>query len=124
MIDSLQVYYGKAIRGNTDSISKMKNTVMTIWNHCRSTDKKPFHCLCPICEDSWCGFQRDVALGTNNYQHTHPLPEAVAQAIKSIFDALSSDALLDACLHGGTQNQNELFNGMIWQRAPKVRTQV
>ncbi len=98
----------------------MKNAVMAIWNHCRSTDEKPFHDLCPIGEDSWCRFQRDVALGTNSYQHTHPLPEAVEQAIQSIFDALSSDALLDACLHGGTQNQNESFNGMIWQRAPKV----
>ena len=24
-----------------------------------------------------------------------------------------------SCLHGKTQNQNESFNGMIWQRIPK-----
>ena len=25
------------------------------------------------------------------------------------------------CLHGKTQNQNESFNGMIWNRVPKSR---
>ena len=27
----------------------------------------------------------------------------------------AEDALLEKCLHGKTQNQNESFNGMIWQ---------
>ena len=120
VIDSLQVYYGKAIRENAESISKMKDAVMAIWNHCRSTDENPFHHLCPTGEESWCGFQRDAALGTNSYHHSHPLPSAIAEVVRGIFDALSSDILLDACLHGGTQNQNESFNGMIWQRAPKI----
>ena len=93
---------------------------MAIWNHSRSTDENPFHHLCPTGEESWCGFQRDAALGTNSYHHSHPLPSAVAEVVRGIFDALSSDTLLDACLHGGTPNQNESFNGMIWQRAPKI----
>ena len=32
---------------------------------------------------------------------------------------LSDDALLEKCLHGKTQNQNESLNGMVWQRIPK-----
>ncbi|CAH3046832.1 unnamed protein product, partial [Porites lobata] len=31
----------------------------------------------------------------------------------------SNDSLLEKCLHGKTQNQNESLNGMIWQRVPK-----
>ena len=28
--------------------------------------------------------------------------------------------MLDKCLHGKTQNANESFNGMIWNRLPKA----
>ena len=48
------------------------------------------------------------------------MPAAVADEIKCVFDALSKESLLVSCLHGGTQNQNESFNGLIWQRAPKI----
>ena len=37
----------------------------------------------------------------------------------SIFLELPDDSLLQKCLHGKTQNQNESFNGVIWQRVPK-----
>ena len=36
--------------------------------------------------------------------------------IKPIFEDLSKDELLQRCLHGRTQNANESFNGMIWER--------
>ena len=120
LIDSLQVYYGKAIRSNLHSIEEMEKAIMAIWHHICSTDDSPQHHLCPKGTDSWCGFQRDVANKTNLYQHDHPLPVAVAEKIKDVFHALSEESLLSACLHGGTQNQNESFNGLIWQRAPKV----
>jgi len=29
------------------------------------------------------------------------------------------DQLLSRCFHGGTQNQNEAINALIWQRATK-----
>ena len=35
------------------------------------------------------------------------------------FEALSEERLLFKCLQGGTQNQNEAINGLIWQRATK-----
>lgn len=120
LIDSLPVYYGKAIRENSHSLPEMKNAAMAIWNHTRSTDEEPHHDLCPTGEDSWCGFQRNMAKGTNAYQHKNPLPAAVADKIKDVFEALSDDKLLSACLHGLTQNQNECFNGLIWQRALKT----
>lgn len=119
VIDNLQVYYGKAIRNNTHSIEDMKNAIMATWNHIRSTDENPCHDLCPSGKDSWCGFQRDTANGTSNYNHQNPLPEAVSDEIYPTFIALSKTDLLKSCLHGGTQNQNEAFNALIWQRATK-----
>ena len=39
--------------------------------------------------------------------------------MKKILISLTSDELLGKCLHGKTQNQNESFNAMIWNRIPK-----
>ena len=65
-IDKLQVYYGRAIRNNTHNTEDMENAVMAIWHHSQSTDDSPDHGLCPEGEDSWCGDQRDQAMGTTN----------------------------------------------------------
>lgn len=118
-IDKLQVYYGNAIRDNSHNIQAMQNAVMAIWHHTKSTDESPDHGLCPAGENSWCGFQRDFAKGTSDYKHSHSLPKAVANAILPTFQSLSDKDLLVRCLHGGTQNQNEAFNALIWQRATK-----
>ena len=39
--------------------------------------------------------------------------------MKPIFERLRQDTLLERCLDGKTQNQNETFNAMIWARVPK-----
>ena len=41
--------------------------------------------------------------------------------LKTIFEELSSEKLLQKCVHGLTQNQNESFNDTIWKRIPKTR---
>ena len=33
--------------------------------------------------------------------------------------SLSDDNLLQKCLHGKTQNNNESLNGLLWKRCPK-----
>jgi len=38
---------------------------------------------------------------------------------KPIFNDLSKDSLLEKCVDGLTQNQNECFNGYVWKRIPK-----
>ena len=113
-IDDFQVYYGKAIRNNTHDIQDMQNALLAIWHHSQSTNDSPDHEFCPSGEDSWCGYQRDAALGTSDHEHSHPLPRAVADVIYPIFDDLSDRDLLRRCLHGGTQNQNEAINALIW----------
>ena len=119
VIDKLQVYYGKAIRQNTHSVDAMQTAIMAIWHHSKSTEDNRDHDLCPEGENSWCGFQRDAAKGTSDYIHKDPIPEAVANAILPTFEAPSEEGLLMKCLHGGTQNQNEAINALIWQRATK-----
>lgn len=39
--------------------------------------------------------------------------------VKPVFQRLSEDSLLEKCLHGKTQNQNESLNGMIWEHVTK-----
>ena len=57
-IDKLQVYYGKDIRENTHDVNAMRQAVMAIWHHTKSTDEDPDHDLCPPGADSWCGSKR------------------------------------------------------------------
>ena len=48
------------------------------------------------------------------------LPHNNISLVKPIYCRLSNNALLSKCLDDGkTQNQNESFNGMIWNRLPK-----
>ena len=113
-IDSLQVYYGKAIRENNSSVDDMRKAIWAIYFHKLSTDDNPTHGLCP--KDGWCKYNVDK----DNYKHKHGLPEAVMLAMKNIFKSLSDRDLLKRCLHGKTQNNNESFNNMVWLRCPKT----
>lgn len=72
----------------------MQNAVMAIWHHNKSTNENPEHELCPEGENSWCGFQRDIAKGTSDYVHRESTPEAVANATLPTFEALSEENLL------------------------------
>ena len=40
--------------------------------------------------------------------------------VKLIYLDLINPDELKKCLHGKTQNQNESFNAMIWERVPKI----
>ena len=66
---------------------------------------------------SWCKFQQDISNKTT-YTSGPGLPEDIIKHVKPILADLSSYALLEKCLHGLTQNQNESFNGTIWNRIP------
>ena len=48
------------------------------------------------------------------------LPSNVIQVVKPIYLDLVKPEELKKCLHGKTQNQNESFNSMIWECAPKI----
>jgi len=54
LIDELTIYYGLAIRRNTESVEKMRNEIWATLFHKISTDEKPQHEKCPAGADSWC----------------------------------------------------------------------
>lgn len=132
MIDKLTIYYGLAIRRNPDSSQKMYNNIWATYFHYASTDKHPQHEKCPVGSDSWCEWQKALAAlpetssgkkKQNNipaFVHSYkPLPDDVLTAIKPIYKDLSKEELLQRCLGGFTQNNNESYNQLIWKISPK-----
>lgn len=118
VIDSFQVYYGKAIRDNLDDVEKMRTAVWATYFHKLSSDDKPQHSLCPKGETSWCKYQKSLITG-EKYTHKNSVPEAVMSTIKPIFQDLTDKNLLEKCTHGRTQNPNEALNNVIWTRISK-----
>lgn len=54
-----------------------------------------------------------------SYEHKPAFREDVFEAIKPIYEELSSDELFSRCLGGFIQNSNESFNATVWSIAPK-----
>ncbi|GFU70987.1 uncharacterized protein TNCV_3350101 [Trichonephila clavipes] len=117
-VDSIQHYYGLAIRKNLSSVEDMKRAIWAIYFHKLSTEDNPQHALCPLGEDSWCGYNRSIVTG-EFYIHKHSLPESILLKVKKVFRDLTEKDLLKKCLHGRTQNPNESFK-CIWERIPKT----
>lgn len=118
IIDKLQNYYGLAIRRNVGSLEDMRKAVWATYFHLASTDTNPSHGLCPKDADTWCKFNK-AQLSGEPYVHKEHLPASVLEAVKPIYQQLANPELLAKCLHGKTQNPNESFNNVVWERAPK-----
>ncbi|ELU04515.1 hypothetical protein CAPTEDRAFT_218535 [Capitella teleta] len=103
-IKRIQGHYGGAIRAHPGDLDGMKKAVWAIWHH-----RGDRHQDC----GEWCPAKQGKPV-------KNCLPEYVLTAIKPVFEALSSDELLNKCLHGGSQNTNESFHNLIWERCPKT----
>lgn len=119
MIDKLQNYYGIAVRANKGDLQSMKEAVHASYLHVSSSAKNNWHDHCPDGPTSWCRYKKDLATGVSKYKPGPGLPMSIICQIKPIFTELSKDTLLSKCLHGRTQNANECYNAMIWERVPK-----
>ena len=120
LIDCLQNYYGIAIRSNVNDLDGMKKGALAALFHVASSQKDNYHnSYCPPGENSWCKFQQDKALGSSTYKPGSGFPLSIIKHVKPIFNELSQETLLKKCLHGKTQNQNESYNSLIWERLPK-----
>lgn len=121
IINKLTIYFGLAIRRNSDSVEKMRKAIWATYLHSSSTDAEPHHENCPTGADSWCSYQKAMANGQiDSYTHDYsPLPEDVLKAIEPIYKLLSEQKLLERCVGGFTQNNNESLNQLIWKIAPK-----
>ena len=110
VINSLQNFYGIAIRQNSGNLYEMKKAVGAILWHC--TDMKDIevrHQFCPKGESSWCKYQRDRISGEKTYKANLNIPKWIHDIIKPVFIELSSENLLSKCFHGHTQNSNSYY---------------
>ena len=120
IINSMQNYYGLAIRQNQGELYKMKKAIGAVLWHCTEFEEEPVrHRFCPTDANTWCKWQHDRINGGNKYRRKPGIPKWIHDIIRPIFQDLSSDELLSKCLHGRTQNSNEAINHMIWQKCPK-----
>ena len=119
LINSLQNYYGDAIRRNKGDLDSMVRGVQATLLHSNSTDDRPRHHLCPAGKDSWCKWQVAKANGEEFHHHKNPIPEAILHLLKPIYSRLGSLSLLEKCLHGYTQNANESLHSVVWKFCPK-----
>ena len=102
----IQGHFGAAIKNNTGNLLQMKEDIWAIWQH-RHRD----HHNC----GTWC-----PSKSGNGDPDKNSLPDYVCDSMKPVFVTLTQDSLLERCLHGGTQNSNESFHNIIWQRCPKT----
>ena len=63
-IDKIGRYYRNALLNNRGEKEKMKLAVYAILDHCRSSDDRPLHKKCPTGVESWCFFNRALAMQT------------------------------------------------------------
>ena len=119
-INTLQNYYGMAIRCNNDDVNVMKRAVCAVPFHCSDVQlETERHKFCPKGENSWCKWQSDKVTGKKEYKKKLNIPKAIREHLQPIFSDLSSHNLLSKCLHGLTQNVNEALNNIIWKKCPK-----
>ena len=125
----LQRYYGANIRRNVGNLVEMERDCWAAFYHSCSSDDDPQHDLCPTGSDTWCWYNRAVneaALeGVEPVLRHDPskyplIPPDLAPSIKEVWEGLCSRDLLSRCVLGGSQNQNESFNGLIWGRCSKT----
>lgn len=114
---ALQNYYRGAILNNQGSIDRMKSEIWAGLLHCMSTDDVPLHTRC---NPQWCFFRRAEDQGETPDSHSlhksNYLSREVGQKLLPIYHRMSSDSLLQKMQHGGTQNNNECLNSIIWAR--------
>lgn len=118
-IDKLQNYFGIALRSGATTVPELRKRLLASFFHAASSAGNEYHDYCPQSSDSWCQYQRDLINKTNLYKPGKGFEPEVIKDCRMVYVKLTSDAELSKCLHGQTQNANESFHSMIWQRAPK-----
>lgn len=70
--------------------------------------------MCPAGADSWCSWQKaKTSKNLHKYKHKTPISQDIFNAVKPIYEDLSRDDLLNRCLGGFIQDNNESFNVMM-----------
>ncbi|GFU70796.1 uncharacterized protein TNCV_1575481 [Trichonephila clavipes] len=107
-VDSIQHYYGLAIRKNLSSVEDMKRAIWAIYFYKLSTEDN-LNTLCVLLmRIAGAGYNRSIVTG-EFYIYKHSLPESILLKVKKVFRDLTEKDLLKKCLHGRTKNPNESF---------------
>ncbi|GFV02293.1 uncharacterized protein TNCV_528641 [Trichonephila clavipes] len=93
-VDSIQHYYGLAIRKKLSSVEDMKRAIWAIYFHKLNTEDNPQHALCPLGEDSWCGYNRSIVTG-EFYIHKHSLPKSILLKVKKSVSGSHRERLIE-----------------------------
>lgn len=118
LINRISSYYGWALKTHKD-VDAMNRAVMATFYHITANDTKANHSFCPPGPSSWCKQNAAKARGEPAPRHPRNLPPHVGEALLPIFERLSEKKLLERCLRGKTQNNNESLHSMIWALSPK-----
>lgn len=121
LVNKMQNYFGIALRNNTGSVEVMSKAIWSSFYHLCAKDTHPLHTKCPRGADSWCFYQRAKAANKTPPKHKKGLPLDIMKLIKPIYQRLTKPDMLEKCLHGKTQNNNESLHGLIWKRCPKTK---
>lgn len=98
----------------------MKDSIWAIYHHMIREDGislEKQHDKCPKGPDSWCKFWSD----RSSYNESKRLPSVFINEMEKTFNDLTDDVLLNRCLKGLTQNQNEALNSVLWSKAIKTK---
>ena len=121
VIDALQVFYGGAfgsIKMTFREWSGQFGQSTTIWFQL-------------TCSRNTITVQLGINPGVNSSEplhcwphHTPKIPLDLAEYVKPVFTRLSDHALLEKCLLGATQNQNESFNNLVCPKTEFCSVQI
>lgn len=115
LMKKLSTYYSLMIQRHPDSKENMKHEIWAGYYHAISTDAEPQH---HHCDESWCTFLK-AKKANEAYTHKPSLNPELRDMVKNAYEKLTNDELLERCLGGNTQNNNECFNKTVWAIAPK-----
>lgn len=97
-------------------VETMRRAILAVLYHeVKLADDAERHSYCPDSEESWCQFKRTKSMEDK----PHHLDPIFLDLFMPTFVRLSDPVLLERCLNGYTQNQNESLNALIWKRCPK-----
>ena len=98
----------------------MKKAIKAIiWHLTDFADDDYRYRFCQSGTTSWRKWKRDQEKGSKKYKRTVNIPIWIHELLKPIFVNLSSDELLQKCLHRKTQNAIEALSNIIWAKFSK-----
>ena len=89
-IDTLQNYFGTALRQNVGKLNDMRKSCLASIYHVAG-----YHDSCPSSKDSWCPFRVDKLNNTNLYKSKGELPIDARKSILPIYNDLCKEEIAE-----------------------------